>query len=152
MKYSKSDRDRCSAWKYSEADFDTIPSKRTVSEKFKVQAYKAGFKLSEIGLFSDDDRESFITGPLLTLSQNPGSFNGAAFALVYTCFDIYTKRFNPENWNNLVRLIQKADYRKTQLKLHATDFESFLIEFGINVDDLIRYYIYAYDLERSRST
>jgi len=144
MSLSKTDFDRI-FWMSNIVDFDVIPSKRTVSEKFKVQSSKAVLKLSELGFYTDDERERFFGGPMTIIGSNPKSMNGAAFALVFTCYDFFQKKMNPSSWHHLLRCIQNSEYRKKNVKNYK-EFESFLIDYGITVDDLIRYFIYAENL------
>lgn len=130
--------------------FDNLipPSKRTVAQKFEMQSKKALNELIDLKLFGDFElnhqklSDIFLNDYLKKI--DPKSKNGAAFALVFCCFNFYTQKFTMKkhkdflSWEDLVEFINKNP--------PSSGFKKFIDDYGIKAPDLIRYLIYARNL------
>ena len=127
-------------------DFDEFihPSKRTVSQKFEIQFKLAINKLVDLNLVYSAEADNILREFLRPLCADSGSMNGAAFALVFTCFDPTTRKLILQsktkfNWQNILEYIK--DPKKIK-KVDNYGFDSFLKEYGITAADLVRYLVY----------
>lgn len=122
------------------------PAKRTISQKFEIQYKKALNTLIDLKIFADDTKDGLKLSDILINDYlkriDPQTKNGAAFVLVFCCFNFYTNKFiinkqkNQFSWVELIELIEKP----------SNDFKKFIDEYGIKVKDLIRYLIFSQNL------
>lgn len=128
-------------------DKSTIPSKRTISQKFEIQYKKALNTLIDIQMFNDADYQGLRLSDVLINDYlktiDPQSKNGAAFVLVFCCFNFYTKKFVIKkqkeehlSWEDIVDFIDKPP---------SANFKKFIDEYSIKTKDLIRYLIFCID-------
>jgi hypothetical protein len=119
----------------------TPPSKRTIQQKFRIQSMKAVNKLVELNIMMGQAGNLFLEKFAQPISGNPGTMNGAAFALVFCCFDFKSNRFVMKKseevytWKELTELINNP----------KGGLDEFIKEYGITVNDLIRYLVFATD-------
>jgi len=133
-------RDRVSL-KFAHFEFDDYapPSKRTIAQKFEVQAKVAVNKLLELRLMDNEDAENFLTNFIKPISSRSTTLNGGAFALVFLCMDwgqkkfIISKKKDRFSWQDLIDFISRPNNR----------LSSYIKEYGITINDLIRYLIYS---------
>jgi hypothetical protein len=124
-------------------DKSIAPSKRTISQKFEVQYKKAINILIDMNIFIDDIKDGHKYSDILINDYlrniEPQSKNGAAFALVFCCFDFHSKKFiitkqeGTRSWKYLIELIEHP----------SAEFKRFIEEYGIKIKDLIRYLIFS---------
>jgi hypothetical protein len=119
--------------RYALIDEFTPPSKRTIQQKFQIQAMRAANTLVELKMMEGEAANLFLEKFGIPVSSQPGTMNGAAFALVFCCFDFRKNEFSLKKWQKLVQKISNP----------STGFDVFVKEYGITVSDLIRYYIFA---------
>jgi hypothetical protein len=127
--------------KYSHFEFDDYgpPSKRTIAQKFEIQAKIAANKLIDLKLLDNEEAENFLTNFIKEISIKTPTLNGGAFALVFLCMDwqekkIYmTRKKDKFSWQDLIEIMSKPNSR----------LSSYIKEYGITISDLVRYVIYT---------
>ena len=144
-------------------DIDRLihPSRMSTSEKFITTTKKALNRLvDKIGIMTDEAANDYLEGPFLKIKNEPGTMNGAALALVFTCYEFGTREFvmrseNDFSWENLLSILQHPKNLKPFLTGNSEEYnsqekiqemEKFIEEFGITGPDLVRYLIFAKNL------
>jgi hypothetical protein len=125
--------------RYALIDDFTPPSKRTIQQKFQIQAMRAANKLVDLKMMMPEAANLFLEKFAIPVSSNPGTMNGAAFALVFCCFDFMNNEFimkddaDTLSWKTIQENISHPSH----------GFEEFVKEYGITINDLIRYFIFS---------
>lgn len=142
-------RDRV-AFKLARYEFDeyTHPSKRSIAQKFEIQAKIAVNKLIDMKLMDDESAEHFLNDFIKPISNDSNTMNAGAFALVFCCCNWYKKppvfvlKKNKDffSWEDIIEIVQKPQKIG---KKDTSSFEQYLKEYGITDNDLIRYLLFA---------
>jgi hypothetical protein len=142
-------RDRV-AFKLARYEMDeyTHPSKRSIAQKFEIQAKIAINKLIDMKLTDEESAERFLNDFIKPISNNSNTMNGGAFALVFCCCDWYKKpptfiikkKKNTFSWEEMINIVKNPQQVDKKYKL---SMDSYIKEYGITENDLIRYLLFA---------
>lgn len=133
--------------RYAMGDDFVPPAKRTIQQKFQIQAQRAANRLEELKMMTGQSANLFLEEFIIPVSNQAGTMNGAAFALVFCCYDFLERKFVMDKSKNVIswkKLLENISQPKA-------GFDEFIKEYGITVNDLIRYFIYTENYFKNKS-